>query len=181
MTFTLPKFKLTFLGNVKPERWNRILRAVDSMNTIAVSRAIGEVIFKYEHLWRTNNDVIGIFIGCMVKAGFKNWAMIHLCLNIFDSTWCRGIKEEIMGLDEEMCVPLPEMYMEHPPGSLFIANIPRRLALIIRDRVAFNMEWPKMESCFHFLMGWRKITHVVGHGWMVNYLSLHKAYVHPGF
>lgn len=42
------------------------------------------------------------------------------------------------------------------------------------------MAWPKMESCFHFLMGWRKISLVMGQGWLVNYLKLHKAYVHPG-
>ena len=70
--------------------------------------------------------------------------------------------------------------MKHPSGSLIIANIPRYPALIIKDRVSFNMEWAKMESCFHFFMGWRKIAPMVGNGWMVNYLNLHKVYIHPG-
>ena len=70
--------------------------------------------------------------------------------------------------------------MEHPLGSLIIANIPRCLALIIRDRVAFNLALPKMETCFHFLMGWRKIVLVIGTGWIVNYLTIFKAYIHLG-
>lgn len=84
-----------------------------------------------------------------------------------------------MGLDENLCLLLPEMYMEHSLGSLIIANIPRHPALFFKDRVAFDMAWPKMEPCFHFLMGWRKIAPVVGHGWLVNYLKIHKAYIHP--
>ena len=88
--------------------------------------------------------------------------MIWLCLNIFQPTWCKVIEDAIMGLDENLCLPLPEDYMEHPPGSLIIAYIPRQLALMIRDRVAFNLAWPKMETCFHFLMGWRKIIPVKG-------------------
>ena len=106
--------------------------------------------------------------------------MIWLCLNIFQSTWCKGIEEAIMGLDENLYFPLPEMYIEYSSWRLSIAFIPRCLALVIRDRFSFNMAWPKMEPCFHFLMGWRKIAPMTGQGWLTNYLKLHKAYVHPG-
>ena len=84
-----------------------------------------------------------------------------------------------MGLDEKLCLPFLEMYMEHSSGSLIIANIPRRPALIIRDRVAFNMPWCKIESYFHFLMGWRMIFPMVVNEWIVNFLNLHNAYIHP--
>ena len=77
---------MAFHGNIKLERWNRILREVDDMTRIIVGRVIRESIFKYEYTWRTNSDVIGIFIRCMVKDGVKKWAMICLCLNLFDST-----------------------------------------------------------------------------------------------
>ena len=106
--------------------------------------------------------------------------MVRLCLNIFDSTWCQGIIEAILSLYEDLRVPLPEMYMDHPPGSLVVANIPRRPALVIRVRVSFNMAWPKMESCFHFLLGWRKINVNFDQGWLNNYLSLFKSYIHLG-
>ena len=109
----------------------------------------------------------------MAKEGIKKWAMVRLYLNIFYSSWCQGILEAIMSLDEDLRVPLPEMYMDHPPGSLVGANIPRRPALIIRHRAAFNMAWPKMESCFHFLLGWRKITVDVEHKWLNNLNQLH--------
>ena len=67
---------MVFIGNLKPERWNNILTAVDGMTRITVRREIGEGLFKYDHSWRMNSDVIGIFIGCMARVGFKKWAMI---------------------------------------------------------------------------------------------------------
>ena len=36
-----------------------------------------------------------------------------------------------------------------------------------------------MESYFHFLLHWRKITIGLDYEWLTNYLSLFKAYVHP--
>lgn len=171
---------MAFRGNIKPERWNHILRKVDNMTRITASRAIGEGYFDYEYTWRTNSDIIGIFIGCMAKAGVSKWAMVRLYLNLFNSTWCKGIIEVISSLDKNLYVPLLEMYMNHPPGSLIIANIPRRPTLVIRDSVAFNRNWPKMESHFHFLLGWRKIMIGADFSWLRNYLGLFKAYIHSG-
>ena len=150
------------------------------MTSIAISRAIGEGIFNYDFSWRTNSDVIGTFIGCMAKIGFRKWAMLRLCLNIFNLTWSHGITEVIAGLDKNLCFPLPEMYMEPPPGSLIIANIPRRPALVIKDREIFKAAWRKMETCFYFLMGWRKIIPMVGDEWLLRYLRAHKAYIDEG-
>ena len=93
----------------------------------------------------------------MAKDKINKWAIVRLCLNIFYSTWCQGIIEAILSLDEDLSVCLLEMYMDHPLRNLIVANIPRRPTLVIRDRVSFNMAWPKIESCFHFLLGWRKI------------------------
>lgn len=143
---------MAFKGNITPERWNQILRHVDGMTRIAVSREIGKGLFDYKCTWRTNNDIINIFIGCMARTEVSKWAMVRLCLNIFYSVWCQGIIEVIMSLDEHLCVPLRELYMKHPPGSLVVENVPRRPTLIIRDLPTFNMAWPKMESCFHFLL-----------------------------
>ena len=44
----------------------------------------------------------------------------------------------IMSLDDNMKVPLLEMYMNNPPRSLLVAIIPRRPAIVIRDQVLFN-------------------------------------------
>ena len=71
---TFEVWTMAFLGNVKLERWNNILRAVDGMTRIVVSREISEGMFKYDHSWRMNGDVIRNFTGCMVKVGFKKWA-----------------------------------------------------------------------------------------------------------
>ena len=58
------------------------------------------------------------------ESWFQKMGMIYLFLKIVQSTWCRGIEEDIMGLDENLHIPLLQIYMEHPPGSLIIANIP---------------------------------------------------------
>ena len=36
-----------------------------------------------------------------------------------------------------------------------------------------------MELCFQFLLGWRRIMVDNGHEWLINYLSLFNAYIHP--
>lgn len=116
----------------------------------------------------------------MARTGVSKWVMVRLYLNIFNSTWCHGVLEVIMSLDENLCVPFPEMYMNHPLGSLVVANIPRRPAIVIRDSTTFNLVWPKMESCFHFLLRWRKITSRQGLKWLNDYLGLFKAYIYLG-
>ena len=69
---------MDFHGNVKLERWNRVLRPVDGMTRIVVSRAIGEGFFKYEFTWRTNSDIIGTFIECMARARIDKWDTLRL-------------------------------------------------------------------------------------------------------
>ena len=54
---------MAFHGNVKPERWNHVLKLVDDMMRIVVSRALGEGFFKYNFTWRTNSDIIGYSLG----------------------------------------------------------------------------------------------------------------------
>ena len=56
---------MAFLGSVKPERWNQLLRLIDDMSRVAVSRVFGEGVFKYEFSWHTNNDILGSWIGCL--------------------------------------------------------------------------------------------------------------------
>ena len=49
---------MAFCGQIMQERWNRILRPIDDMSRIAVSRALGEGIFSYDYSWRTNSDIV---------------------------------------------------------------------------------------------------------------------------
>ena len=39
---------MAFRGNVKPERWKRVLNQVDDMFKVAVSCVIGEGLFNYK-------------------------------------------------------------------------------------------------------------------------------------
>lgn len=59
---------VTFLSDVKPERWNKILNKLDDLARQIVERMLGERHFDYSKTWRTNNDVIGTFIACLFQA-----------------------------------------------------------------------------------------------------------------
>lgn len=106
---------MAFRGNIKPERWSRLLNLVDDMTRFALCRALGEGNFDYAFSWRTNSDVIGAFIGCLAKAKINNWDMFRLCSNLFSSVWCTGLEEAIMGLDAEATVSPPRGLHGQPP------------------------------------------------------------------
>ena len=116
----------------------------------------------------------------MARARIDKWDMVELYWNIFDPSWCRGLEEVIMSLDEKNRVPLPEMYMDYPPGSFDLDIVPRQPILIIHDLIAFNQVWPKMESSIQFLLRWRGEVADIGKEWLKNYLGLFKAYIHLG-
>ena len=78
---------MTFWGNVKPKRWSRVLKPIDDMTRIMISRAINEGFFNYDYTWKTRSDIIGTFIDCLAKARVEHWAMIRLSCNIFDLVW----------------------------------------------------------------------------------------------
>lgn len=59
---------MAFRGNIKPERWTRILNPVDNMTRVALNRALGEGMFNYNFTWRKNNNIIGAFIKCLARA-----------------------------------------------------------------------------------------------------------------
>lgn len=170
---------MAFRGNIKPERWSRLLNPVDNMTRFALCRALGEGNFDYAFLWRTNSDVIGAFIGCLAKAKINNWDMFRLCSNLFNSVWCIGLEEAIMGLDAEATAPPPEVYMVNPRGCPALSLANRRPALIIRDNIAFLKAWPKMLSSIHFLLRWRGIWSDSDNFWFVHYLTLFHTYVEP--
>ena len=77
---------MAFCDNVKPERWNKILRPMDDMSRLAVSREIGEGAFDYKFTWRTNNNILRSFTGCMVRARVDYRYIIHLYCDIFHPT-----------------------------------------------------------------------------------------------
>ena len=122
---------MAFRGNVKPERWNKVLNQVDDMTRIVVSHIIGEGLFNYDFSWRANRAIIGAFIGCLARARVEKWDMFRLCLNVFNPVWCVGLEEAIMSIDEKFRIPLLEMYMAHPPGSFDLAIVSRRPSLVV--------------------------------------------------
>ena len=69
---------MAFYGLITQERWNRILRPIDDMSRIAVNRALGEGIFNYDYSWRTNSDIIGLWVGCLDWAGIEKWILLGL-------------------------------------------------------------------------------------------------------
>ena len=74
---------MAFRGAVKPERWNRILIPMDDMTRFAMYKALGEGIFDYRFTWRTNSDIIGVFIGCLIRANIQTDLIVQLCRDLF--------------------------------------------------------------------------------------------------
>ena len=77
---------MAFWGNVTPEQWNIILNPLDDMSRIVVGRVIGEWIFNYMYTWRTNNNIIGSFIGWLARAKVDHDQIIQLCCDLFQPT-----------------------------------------------------------------------------------------------
>ena len=67
---------MAFCGLIKLERWNWLLRPLDNMSQVAVSRALGEGVFSYDFTWRTNSDIVRIWVGCLVRVGVGIWDII---------------------------------------------------------------------------------------------------------
>lgn len=171
---------MAFCGAVKPERWNRLLNPVDDMTRFAISRALGEGVFDYQYTWRTNSDIIGSFIGCLVRAKVDANDIISLCRNLFVPTWRKGLEQAVFSIDGKFRIPLPERYMSLPVGHPDLITAPRRQSLFIRENFAFYKEWPKMEASLHFLLRWRGIIIEENKDWLLSYLHRFNAYVKPG-
>ena len=77
---------MAFRGNIKPERWNRILNPMDDLSRVVISRVSGEKIFNYDYTWRMNNFFIGSFIAFLVRANIEHGLIINLCWDIFNLT-----------------------------------------------------------------------------------------------
>ena len=116
------------------------MNMVDDMTRIAISRAIKEGVFDYSASWRTYSDIIGAFIGCLVRAKVKRGDMVSLFRNIFNLVWRKGLEQAIYNIDEKFCIPLPEKCMSFLLGSLDLETALRCPTLIIRENLAFFHE-----------------------------------------
>lgn len=171
---------LAFLGKIKPERWNRLLRITDDMTRFAVNRALGEESFDYSATWRTNSSIIGSFIGLMVRAKIPKEDIIRLCFDIFSTVWRKGLKKAVYSIDEKGRIPYPEKYMGLPEGAEELKTAPRRQSLCVREGLAFYKEWPRMEASITFLLRWRGIIVEDNKEWVPQYLKLFNVYIEPG-
>lgn len=129
------KRTMAFYGPITQERWNRMLRPIDDMSHVAVSRALGEGVFSYQYSWRTNNDIIGLWVGCLARARVEKWDIIRIIHNICDPCWLVGLESAIATIDSWLCIHLLEAYMEFDVNSPKIGRSPRRPCMVIRDNV----------------------------------------------
>ena len=171
---------MTFGGNVKLERWNRILFPVDDMTRISISRALREGVFDYQYTWRTNSDIIGSFIGCLARAKVEAGDIIRLCHDLFVPTWWKGLEQAIHSINGKLRIPLPEKCIKLPVGSLDLEIAFHCPSLVIRESLVFYHEWPKMEASIHILLGWRRIIADDSRDWLIKYLHLFNAYIKLG-
>ena len=115
---------MAFRGAVKPERWNQILVLVDDMTRFAMNKALGEGIFEYRYTWRTNSDIIGAFIGCLIRANIPADHIIRLCCDLFVPAWRKGLEKVVHNIDNRFWIPYPEKYMSLPIGHSELDTAP---------------------------------------------------------
>ena len=171
---------MAFRGEVKPERWNQILVPVDDMTRFAMNKALGEGIFEYHFTWRTNSDIIGAFIGCMIRANIQADHINWLCRDSFVPAWRKGLEHTVDNIDNSFRIPYPEKYMSLPIGHPELDTAPHWQSLIIQENLAFYREWTKMEANLNFLLRWRGIFMEDNTAWLTNYLRLFKAHIQEG-
>ena len=114
---------MAFKGNVKPERWNKILNPMDDLSRVIISRVIGKQAFNYDFTRRTNSLVIGSFIACLARENIGHAEIISLCRNIFDPTWLERLENVALNINHQLRIPLPKVYMSLSPGILGQANV----------------------------------------------------------
>ena len=159
---------MAFCGSVKPERWNRILYPLDNMTRFAINRALGEELFDYQYTWRTNSDIIGSLIGCLVRARVEADDIVRLYRDLFVPSWRKGLEKAVYSIDSKFRIPYPEKFMNLPVGHPDLVTAPRRQSLVIRENLAFYREWPKMEASLFFLLQWRGIIVEENMEWLIN-------------
>lgn len=113
------KCSMAFCGPITQERWNHLLRPIDDMSREAVSQDFGEGFFSYQYSWRTNIDIVGLWVGCLARAGVAKQDIVRITHNIFDPYWLVGLESAITKIDAQLRIPLLEAYME------FDVNIPQ--------------------------------------------------------
>jgi hypothetical protein len=164
-------------GMVKPERWNRILIPMNDMTRFAMNKALGEGVFDYRYTWRTNSDIIGVFIGCLVKANVHPDHIVRLCRDLFISAWRKRLEQAVFSIGHRSRIPYPEKYMNLPVGHPDLATAPRRQSLEIREHTTCQREWHKMEASLNVLFRWRGIIDEDNTDWLINFLHLFKAHI----
>ena len=93
---------MAFCGPIKPQRWNRLLQPIDDMSWVAVSWVLGEGTFSYEYSWRTNSDIVDIWVGCLARARVEKWDIVRLTHNIFDPCWLVGLEITVANIDVKL-------------------------------------------------------------------------------
>ena len=72
------------------------------MSCVAVSQALGEGVFSYEYSWRTNSDIVGLWVHCLARARVEKWDIIRLTHNIFNPCWLVGLEIAVANIDARL-------------------------------------------------------------------------------
>ena len=66
----------------------------------------------------------GHFQRVAIRAGVDRQMLVKLCLDIFSPVWRKGLEKEILSIDNNKRIPLPERYMGFPPGLADLDTAP---------------------------------------------------------
>lgn len=142
---------MAFCGEIKAERWYRVLKDVDDFTLKAIQVIMGEEHFSQEFCYRVNCDILAEFLTILLRAGICKNEVILLGVMLF--------KKEFLGLFEISIGSIDERIM-----ILFLEDcgkkedcITRRLVLMVRDVAKFNERMPTIYRNVDFLLKWLHI------------------------
>ncbi|GLJ31652.1 hypothetical protein SUGI_0635880 [Cryptomeria japonica] len=156
---------MAFKGEIKPERWCRILNEVDDFMLRAVWEIMGEDHFGYEFMYRVNCDIPAIFSAILLKVGIRKSEEILLGLLLFKEEFLRLFEIAVGSVDDTLRVPYPEDYGNK--GT----DIRKRPILELKDETKFAERTPIIRRNVEFLMIWNHIKEPPHNNWWAEYLK----------
>ncbi|GLJ09847.1 hypothetical protein SUGI_0116930 [Cryptomeria japonica] len=123
---------MAFRGEIKAERWYRVLNDVDDFTLKAIQEIMGEEHFKQEFYYRVNCDIPTEFSAILLRAGTCKSEVILLGLMLFKEEFLGLFEIAIGSIDERLMIPFPEDYGNKDD------NILRKPILMVREDAKFN-------------------------------------------
>ncbi|GLJ26437.1 hypothetical protein SUGI_0510080 [Cryptomeria japonica] len=120
---------MAFKGQIKQERWSRMLNDLDDLSLRVVAEIMGEEHLNYEFRFRVNSEIPATFVAILLVMGLTKNEAIPLCQEVFKENLLMGLELAVHNVNENLMIPYPKDYAE--PGKrnqarnvVLVRNVP---------------------------------------------------------